>query len=118
MQLTPKSDQTSPNVYTLILVIKFIYNLVSLFIHNLSVFNFFVYSQSACLRTHYKISLLSGGGNLQALHDPIPILGVTIRFQNDSWSTFFPQWIFTSLQLYILTKMAVSMLFVYSWNLQ
>ncbi len=39
-----------------------------------------------------------------------------IRFQNDSWSTFFPQLIIL-LCKYILTKIAVSMLFVYSWNL-
>ncbi len=36
-----------------------------------------------------QIKIKPRGGNLQALHDPM--LGVTIRIQNDSWSTFFPQ---------------------------
>ncbi len=37
--------------------------------------------------------------------DPIPILGVTIRFQNDSWSTYFPQLIFCcAIHLYNFTS--------------
>ncbi len=52
---------------------------------------------------------------LTSRSDPI----VTIRFQNDSWSTFFPPINCSAVQihLYILTKIAVSMRFVYSWNL-
>ncbi len=51
------------------------------------------------------------GGNLQSRSDS----------KNDSWSTFFSPINYSVVQihiykLYILTKIAVSLLFVYSWN--
>lgn len=37
------------------------------------------------------------GENLTSQSDPIPIVGVMIWFQNDSWSTFYIFYIYISL---------------------